>query len=154
MEAKVKVGDRVVKGPTWKWAEQGGAFPSGKVEGVGEVYGDNDHVWAQVQWDNGDRDSYRMGGEYADLIVVGAHTQHPDVVNKPSHYARFAIEPIEFILKNDLPFHKGNPIKYIARAGYKLYPEMDAEQSEVTDLKKAKRMIEMRLNQLAGEETL
>lgn len=77
-----------------------------------------------------------------------------DVVNKPAHYARFKIEPITFIMRNGLEFWRGNPIKYIARAGHKLYPGKNASQSEIIDLKKAIRMCEMRINQLEGETVL
>jgi hypothetical protein len=75
----------------------------------------------------------------------------PDVVRRPAHYARWKIEPITFIMENDLPFYKGNPVKYIVRAGHKLYEGKDAVQSEIIDLEKAARMIEMRLGQLKGE---
>lgn len=78
----------------------------------------------------------------------------PDIIVRPVHYAQYQIEPIEFIMQNDLPFYKGNVVKYVARAGFKIYPNMDARQSEVTDLKKAIRYCEMRINQLAGKESL
>jgi len=32
-----------------------------------------------------------------------------------SHYRQFPIQPIEFIVKNNLPFIEGNIIKYICR---------------------------------------
>lgn len=31
------------------------------------------------------------------------------------HYTRFAIQPVEFILRNQLPFAEGNIIKYVCR---------------------------------------
>lgn len=65
-----------------------------------------------------------------------------DQINNPSHYERWKVEPITFIMKNDMPFWMGNIIKYVARAGAK------ENTSEVTDLKKAKRYIDMRINQL------
>lgn len=77
-----------------------------------------------------------------------------DVVNKPSHYTRFKIEPVSFIMRNDLPFHTGNIVKYALRAGYKLYPKQDKVESEITDLKKVIRYAEMRINLLNGEMEL
>lgn len=74
-----------------------------------------------------------------------------DVVNRPAHYACFEIEPLTFIMRNGLSFWQGNPIKYICRAGKKLYPGQDAVQSAITDLEKARRMLEMRIKQLRGD---
>ena len=76
------------------------------------------------------------------------------IVTKPAHYTRWNIEPVEFLLKNDVPGHIFNIVKYVMRAGYKLYPNQDAVQSEITDLKKAARYIEMRINLLEGKEVL
>lgn len=42
-----------------------------------------------------------------------------DVINHPSHYTRGNIEVIDFIEDQQLPYHLGNVIKYIARAGHK-----------------------------------
>lgn len=75
-------------------------------------------------------------------------------VTRPAHYTRFKIEPITFCMENGLEFWRGNIIKYVARAGHKPYPNMDATKSEVADLRKAARMIEMRLNQLEGKPVL
>ncbi len=77
-----------------------------------------------------------------------------DIVTAPAHYTQFAIEPITFIMRNGLSFWKGNVIKYVCRAGSKLYPDQDKWQSEVTDLRKVIRYCEMRINQLEGEEIL
>ena len=64
------------------------------------------------------------------------------------------IEPATFIMRNGLPFHTGNIIKYAVRAGYKLYPNQDATDSEITDLQKVIRYAEMRINLLEGETHL
>ncbi len=69
-----------------------------------------------------------------------------DVITNPKHYERYAIEPVSFIMNNELPFWMGNVIKYIMRAGYK------SNTAEITDLNKAKRYIDMRINQLEGRE--
>jgi hypothetical protein len=98
-------------------------------------------------------------GETAEQIAARARevpTIAPagDVVVKPSHYTRWAIEPITFIMRNKMEFWRGNAIKYIARSGYKLYPGQDETQSQITDLRKAIRVCEMRINELNGETTL
>ena len=53
-----------------------------------------------------------------------------DVINHPSHYTRGKIEVIDFIEDQQLPYHLGNVIKYIARAVYK--------GDKLEDLKKAR----------------
>lgn len=77
-----------------------------------------------------------------------------DVVVKPSHYTRWAIQPLTFIQRNKMEFWRGNIIKYTARAGSKLYDGMDEVQSEITDLRKAIRYAEVRINELNGEVEL
>lgn len=77
-----------------------------------------------------------------------------DIVSAPSHYTKWAIQPITFIMRNGFEFWRGNIVKYAARAGYKLYDGMDAVQSEITDLKKVIRYAEMRINLLNGEKEL
>lgn len=42
-----------------------------------------------------------------------------DPVNHPSHYTSGKIEVIDFIEDQKLPYHLGNVIKYICRAGKK-----------------------------------
>lgn len=54
-----------------------------------------------------------------------------DNVNHPSHYTNGNIEVIDFIEDKNLPYHLGNAVKYISRAGQK-DPEKTAE-----DLQKA-----------------
>lgn len=54
-----------------------------------------------------------------------------DNINHPPHYADGKIEVIDFIEDKKLPFHLGNVIKYISRAGKK------NPDTELEDLKKA-----------------
>lgn len=54
-----------------------------------------------------------------------------DTVNHPSHYCTGKIEVIDFIEDQKLPYHLGNALKYICRAGRK-----DPAKT-VEDLKKA-----------------
>jgi|TARA_R110002126_G_scaffold106295_5_gene241172 hypothetical protein len=57
-------------------------------------------------------------------------------------------------MRNGLPFHIGNIIKYSLRAGFKLYEGMDEDESEIVDLGKVIRYAEMRINQLKGDSIL
>ena len=72
------------------------------------------------------------------------------IIKSPDHYAKWAIEPITFIMGNGMSFWRGNVLKYVVRAGSKHYFGMTPDESEITDLKKARRYIDMRLNQLEG----
>ena len=53
---------------------------------------------------------------------------------------------------NKFEFWRGNVIKYVSRAGSKVYDSQTPEQSEINDLKKAIRYCEMRINILEGKE--
>jgi len=52
-----------------------------------------------------------------------------ETVNHPEHYNKGEIEVIDFIEDQNLGFHTGNAVKYIARSKYK--------GSEEEDIKKA-----------------
>lgn len=69
-----------------------------------------------------------------------------DAVNPPSHYTRGKIEVIDFIEDQQLPYHLGNVIKYIARAGYK--------GDKLEDLKKARWYLDRYINGVMGNGTL
>jgi len=60
-------------------------------------------------------------------------TGNSDPVINPPHYARYKIQPLEFILANDLPYPEGNVIKYVCRWRYK---------NGVEDLRKARNYID------------
>ena len=68
-----------------------------------------------------------------------------DNVNHPSHYTDGKIEVIDFIEDKNLNFHRGNAVKYIARAGKK-NPE-----KEVEDLEKAVWYINREIKRLKCE---
>lgn len=68
-----------------------------------------------------------------------------DVVNHPSHYTDGKIEVIDFIEQKNLNFHRGNAVKYIARAGKK-----DPEK-EVEDLRKAVWYLNREIKRLTGK---
>ena len=69
-----------------------------------------------------------------------------DAVNHPSHYTRGKIEVIDFIEDQQLPYHLGNVIKYIARAGYK--------GDKLEDLKKARWYLDRYINEVMGNGML
>ncbi len=48
-----------------------------------------------------------------------------DAMNTQNHYARFKIEPMDFIVANKLGFREGNIIKYVCRYPFKGTPRED-----------------------------
>lgn len=70
-----------------------------------------------------------------------AATAAPDKVANPDHYTAFAIQPLEYAMKNKLPFAEANIIKYVSRWRGK---------NGVEDLKKARSMLD---KLIAFEET-
>ena len=56
-----------------------------------------------------------------------------DSVNHPSHYTDGKIEVIDFIEDKCLNFHRGNAVKYIARAGKKNPEKESAMKPERTE---------------------
>ena len=66
-------------------------------------------------------------------------------VNHPSHYTDGKIEVIDFIEDKRLNFHRGNAIKYIARAGKK------NPDKEIEDLEKAAWYINREIKRLKSE---
>ena len=67
-----------------------------------------------------------------------------DAVSHPAHYTDGKIEVIDFIEDKGLNFHRGNAVKYIARAGKK------DPAKEVEDLKKARWYIDREIRRLEG----
>jgi hypothetical protein len=76
-----------------------------------------------------------------------------DIINKPNHYARWVIQPLTYIMANGMEFWRGNVIKYATRAGYKQYDGMDMLESEITDLRKAIRNAEARIEQIKEQQS-
>ena len=46
-----------------------------------------------------------------------------DIINTPSHYTQWGIEPIDYTISNKLDFCEGNIIKYITRYKHKNWME-------------------------------
>ena len=68
-----------------------------------------------------------------------------DAVNHPSHYTDGGIETIDFIEAKKLPYHLGNAVKYISRAGKK------DQNKTIEDLQKAVWYIERYIKVLEEE---
>ena len=68
-----------------------------------------------------------------------------DAVNHPSHYTDGGIETIDFIEAKKLPYHLGNAVKYISRAGKK------DENKTAEDLQKAIWYINRYIKMLGGK---
>ncbi len=60
-----------------------------------------------------------------------------------NHYKDFAIQPVEFIIKNRLGFCEGNVIKYVCR---------HRKKNGIEDLKKAKHYLELLAELEYGEK--
>ena len=96
-------------------------------------------------------------GNTFELYTSDASEPSDDIVKQPSHYTRYEIEPITFIMMNDLDFATGNIVKYALRSAGsepKQYEGMTPVESAVTDLEKVRRYAEMRINMLKGEDIL
>jgi hypothetical protein len=97
----------------------------------------------------------KEGQTLRDMLANAILTEaSDDKVRKPSHYTKWKIEPITYIMRNGMEFWRGNIIKYASRAGAKAYDGMTLIESEITDLEKVRRYAEMRINQLRGETEL
>ena len=43
---------------------------------------------------------------------------NPDNIKDPKHYAMWKIQPVKFIVENEIPYAEGNVIKYVMRWKY------------------------------------
>ncbi len=68
-----------------------------------------------------------------------------DEVDHPAHYTYSSVEPLDVIEAWDLPFHLGNVVKYVARAGHK--------GAALKDLRKARRYLDRYIGLLEKRET-
>lgn len=68
----------------------------------------------------------------------------PDPVNHPRHYTQYqGLEIIDLV--EQMPFNRGNAVKYISRAGFK------NKTTEVQDLEKAVWYIQREIRRLTAE---
>jgi hypothetical protein len=118
---------------------------AGRVGTVHAFTGDNEVV---VNWRDSSVRGYRNARDLFRVMddppALGASTApaEADPVANPAHYTRYAIEPITFIMRNKLPFAVGNVVKYVLR--------YDAKNG-IEDLKKARRYIDLLIEQLNSE---
>jgi hypothetical protein len=70
-----------------------------------------------------------------------------DKIKEPTHYHRFAIQPVEFIMQNNLPYAEGNVVKYICRWRHK----HKSREGQLDDLKKARQYIDFILQQESSQ---
>lgn len=83
-----------------------------------------DHkAWCKT-WSS--EESSRLAHDLKDINMIS------DV--SPNHYARWKIEPISFIMANQIPYAEGNVIKYVMRHD---------DKNGVEDINKAIRYLEM-----------
>ncbi len=61
-------------------------------------------------------------------------TEERNQVYRPAHYTDWPMEPMTYIMLNNIPFAEGNIIKYIMRW---------RKKNGIQDLQKAKRIIDM-----------
>lgn len=78
------------------------------------------------------------------MTGIPNRTPAHDPVNHPSHYCLGGIEVLDAIEAWELPYHLGNVVKYIARAGRK-----DPAKT-VEDLKKARFYLDRFIKTLEG----
>jgi len=71
-----------------------------------------------------------------------------DKIKHPPHYFRFKIEPITFIMQNEIPYAEGNAIKYICRWRHK----HKTKEEQLADLKKAIQYINLLIEQETQEK--
>ena len=71
-----------------------------------------------------------------------------DIIKHPPHYFRFKIEPITFIMQNNIPYAEGNAIKYICRWRHK----HKTKEEQLGDLKKAIQYINLLIEQETQEK--
>jgi hypothetical protein len=114
--------------------------------------GDEDDAQARAIWNTPPRVTPIRDGD--DITVVPVNSSGtldpedmalflPDNVMHPNHYARWAMEPIEFIAINNLPWWLANVIKYTMR--------FDAKDG-LQDLYKARSYLEMKIREVEGEK--
>ena len=64
-------------------------------------------------------------------VPVRPPASSSDDPTSPSHYARFPVQPLDFIQQNRFDFLTGNIIKYVVRAPYKGQRLLDLRKARV-----------------------
>lgn len=84
-------------------------------------------------------------------LAEARENDEADIIKNPAHYARYKIQPIEFLMENEVKGHVFNIVKYAMRAGSKLYPNKTVTESEIIDYEKVIDYAQKRIRQLKGE---
>lgn len=79
---------------------------------------------------------------------VTASTDRVVDPKRDDHYGRMGMQPLDFILANDLDFVSGNVIKYVARGA--LGPDLT---QRVTDLRKAMHYLNIMLERAERDQS-
>ena len=69
--------------------------------------------------------------------------KNPETQVGGSHYNKMKIQPVTFIMENNLSYAQGNVIKYVSRYLYK---------NGIEDLEKAKQYIDFMIEQIQADE--
>ena len=83
-------------------------------------------------------------GKCLEIFKLESNPSSNDPVNKPSHYTDSKIEVLDAIEAWKLPYHLGQVIKYVARAGKK------DKSKEIEDLEKAEFYLKRHIKNLKG----
>ena len=71
---------------------------------------------------------------------------NPDNIKEPQHYTKWKIQPVQFMIENEIPYAEGNVIKYVMRWRYK---------GGLEDLHKAKEYINILIErEIACQEVM
>lgn len=70
-----------------------------------------------------------------------------NIVNNPSHYLKGKIQPKDYIIDHNMNWAIGNAIKYLTRFPYKHEGE-----GQITDLRKAKEMIQIQIDSMIDKD--
>lgn len=71
--------------------------------------------------------------------------KNPETQVGGSHYNKMQIQPVTFIMANNLSYAQGNVIKYVCRY---------ADKNGLEDLQKAKQYIDFMINELLDDNPL
>tara|TARA_B100001250_G_scaffold184424_1_gene158624 strand:- start:1295 stop:1639 length:345 start_codon:yes stop_codon:yes gene_type:complete len=93
------------------------------------------------QWDAWKQEYIEVGNDQENIKRLRLENEE---VTNPKHYDKvgFAIQPIEYITKNELDFLEGNVIKYVSRYQHK---------GGINDLLKARTYIEFLIERERGK---
>lgn len=115
------------------------AFQVVKNQGVFIVEGDNLWLPACAEIFNNDKK--------AEPVFLPEEPRTPksalDIQEGGQHYKKYAIQPIEFVVRNNIPVLEANALKYVVR---------HADKNGIEDLRKARHYLELMAEMYYGEK--